>query len=40
MLVTALLEKAVALGDLSRQGLLEASRRLGTVELDGLLAQT
>ena len=34
--VTALLEKAVERGDLSRQGLLEASRQLGTVSFDGL----
>jgi hypothetical protein len=35
--VAALLEKAVELGDLSRQGVLEAQRRLGTVGFDGVL---
>src|SRR3712207_4788454 len=34
--MTALLEKAVELGDLSKEGLLEASRQLGTVSFDGL----
>jgi len=35
--VTALLEKAVELGDLSHDGLLAASEELGTVSFDGLL---
>ncbi|HWM03456.1 MAG TPA: ABC transporter substrate-binding protein, partial [Actinophytocola sp.] len=30
------LEKAVELGDLSREGILEASSQLGTVTFDGL----
>ena len=34
--MTAVLEKAVELGDLSRDGILEASRELGTVSFDGL----
>lgn len=34
--MTAVLEKAVELGDLSRDGILEASRQLGTVGFDGL----
>jgi ABC-type branched-subunit amino acid transport system substrate-binding protein len=34
--ITALLEKAVALGDLSPAGLLKASEQLGTVNFDGL----
>jgi ABC-type branched-subunit amino acid transport system substrate-binding protein len=34
--VTALLEKAVELGDLSRDGLMKASEQLGTVSFDGL----
>ncbi|MGX7828151.1 ABC transporter substrate-binding protein [Actinokineospora sp. 24-640] len=34
--MTALLEKAVERGDLSRDGILTASRELGTVEFDGL----
>jgi len=34
--VTALLEKAVALGDLSRQGIVNALNKLGTVSFDGL----
>jgi ABC-type branched-subunit amino acid transport system substrate-binding protein len=34
--MTALLEKAVELGDLSREGLLKASDQLGTVSFDGL----
>lgn len=34
--MTAVLEKAVELGDLSRDGILEASRQLGTVSFDGL----
>ena len=34
--VTALLEKAVELGDLSREGLLAASEELGTIDFDGL----
>jgi ABC-type branched-subunit amino acid transport system substrate-binding protein len=34
--VVTLLEKAVALGDLSREGILEASKQLGTVKFDGL----
>lgn len=34
--VTALLEKAVELGDLSRDGILEASEELGTLSFDGL----
>jgi ABC-type branched-subunit amino acid transport system substrate-binding protein len=34
--VTALLEKAVEMGDLSREGLLAASEELGTVSFDGL----
>jgi ABC-type branched-subunit amino acid transport system substrate-binding protein len=34
--VTALLEKAVSLGDLSRQGILNALSKLGTVSFDGL----
>jgi ABC-type branched-subunit amino acid transport system substrate-binding protein len=34
--MTALLEKAVELGDLSREGLLTASEQLGTVSFDGL----
>jgi len=35
--VTALLEKAVELGDLSHEGILAASEELGTVSFDGLL---
>ncbi len=35
--MTALLERAVELGDLSRDGLLRASRTLGTVSFGGLL---
>ncbi|HEV3002728.1 MAG TPA: ABC transporter substrate-binding protein [Solirubrobacteraceae bacterium] len=34
--MTAVLEKAVELGDLSREGILEASRQLGTVSFEGL----
>lgn len=34
--MTAVLEKAVELGDLSREGILEASDQLGTVSFDGL----
>ncbi|OLF08488.1 branched-chain amino acid ABC transporter substrate-binding protein [Actinophytocola xinjiangensis] len=34
--MTEVLEKAVELGDLSRDGILEASRQLGTVGFDGL----
>jgi ABC-type branched-subunit amino acid transport system substrate-binding protein len=34
--MTALLEKAVELGDLSRDGLLKASEAMGTVSFDGL----
>jgi ABC-type branched-subunit amino acid transport system substrate-binding protein len=34
--MTALLEKAVELGDLSHEGLLQASEELGTVSFDGL----
>jgi ABC-type branched-subunit amino acid transport system substrate-binding protein len=34
--VTALLEKAVQLGDLSRTGLINAMNKLGTVSFDGL----
>jgi ABC-type branched-subunit amino acid transport system substrate-binding protein len=34
--VTALLEKAVELGDLSRQGLLDAANKMGDVDFDGL----
>ncbi|SFA79116.1 amino acid/amide ABC transporter substrate-binding protein, HAAT family [Amycolatopsis marina] len=34
--MTAVLEKAVELGDLSRDGILEASKQLGTVSFDGL----
>jgi ABC-type branched-subunit amino acid transport system substrate-binding protein len=34
--MTALLEKAVELGDLSREGLLKASEELGTVSFDGV----
>ena len=34
--VTALLEKAVELGDLSHEGILKASEELGTVSFDGL----
>lgn len=34
--VTELLEKAVAMNDLSREGLLKALAQLGTVEFDGL----
>jgi ABC-type branched-subunit amino acid transport system substrate-binding protein len=34
--MTALLEKAVELGDLSREGLMKASEELGTVSFDGL----
>ncbi|WP_460402167.1 ABC transporter substrate-binding protein [Actinophytocola sediminis] len=34
--MTAVLEKAVELGDLSRDGILAASRQLGTVGFDGL----
>lgn len=37
MAMAALLEKAVEFGDLSRAGLLEAMRRLGTVSFDGLM---
>jgi ABC-type branched-subunit amino acid transport system substrate-binding protein len=36
MAMTALLEKAVKLGDLSRAGLMKASQQLGTVGFDGL----
>lgn len=36
ILVAAFLEKAVELGDLSRDGLLEAQRQLGTVDFGGL----
>jgi ABC-type branched-subunit amino acid transport system substrate-binding protein len=35
--VTALLEKAVELGDLSKEGILKANEQLGTVEFGGLL---
>jgi len=34
--MTAVLEKAVALGDLSRQGILNATTQLGTVSFEGL----
>lgn len=34
--MTEVLEKAVELGDLSRDGILEASRQLGVVSFDGL----
>jgi ABC-type branched-subunit amino acid transport system substrate-binding protein len=34
--VVALLEKAVAMGDLSREGVLAASKELGTVKFEGL----
>jgi ABC-type branched-subunit amino acid transport system substrate-binding protein len=34
--VTAVLEKAVELGDLSREGIMKASEELGTVSFDGL----
>jgi ABC-type branched-subunit amino acid transport system substrate-binding protein len=34
--MTAVLEKAVELGDLSRDGILKASNELGTVKFDGL----
>jgi ABC-type branched-subunit amino acid transport system substrate-binding protein len=34
--MTAVLEKAVELGDLSRDGILKASKELGTVKFDGL----
>jgi ABC-type branched-subunit amino acid transport system substrate-binding protein len=34
--MTAVLEKAVQLGNLTRDGILEASRQLGTVSFDGL----
>lgn len=34
--VVALLEKAVELGDLSHEGILKASEKLGTVKFDGL----
>jgi ABC-type branched-subunit amino acid transport system substrate-binding protein len=34
--VTALLEKAVEMGDLSREGILAASEELGTIDFDGL----
>jgi ABC-type branched-subunit amino acid transport system substrate-binding protein len=34
--VTALLEKAVELGDLSRQGILDAANKMGDVDFDGL----
>jgi ABC-type branched-subunit amino acid transport system substrate-binding protein len=34
--VTALLEKAIALGDMSRAGLINAMNKLGTVSFDGL----
>ncbi|TCO64555.1 ABC transporter substrate-binding protein [Actinocrispum wychmicini] len=34
--MTAVLEKAVQLGNLTREGILEASRQLGTVSFDGL----
>ena len=34
--MTALLEKAVELGDLSREGLMKASDELGTVSFEGL----
>ena len=37
--VEALLEKAVELGDLSRAGLEAAQAQLGTVEMDGLVAE-
>jgi ABC-type branched-subunit amino acid transport system substrate-binding protein len=36
--MTALLEKAVQLGNLSREGILRASEQLGTVGFDGLTA--
>jgi ABC-type branched-subunit amino acid transport system substrate-binding protein len=36
--MTALLEKAVELGDLSREGILKASEALGTVDFGGLTA--
>jgi hypothetical protein len=35
--VTALLEKAVELGDLSKDGIMKANEQLGTVEFGGLL---
>jgi hypothetical protein len=35
--VVALLEKAVEMGDLSREGVLAASKELGTVKFGGLL---
>jgi hypothetical protein len=34
--MTAVLEKAVELGNLSREGILEASRQLGVVSFNGL----
>jgi len=34
--MTAVLEKAVSMGDLSRDGILNASKQLGTVTFDGL----
>ncbi|MGH2847846.1 MAG: ABC transporter substrate-binding protein [Thermoleophilaceae bacterium] len=34
--MTAVLEKAVELGDLSKEGILQASREVGTVSFDGL----
>ena len=34
--MTALLEKAVELGDLSHEGLMKASEELGSVSFDGL----
>jgi ABC-type branched-subunit amino acid transport system substrate-binding protein len=37
--VTALLEKAVELGDLSRQGLLTAMGKMGKVDFDGLTGE-
>jgi hypothetical protein len=37
LVVTALLEKAVALGDLSHDGILAALKELGTVSYGGLL---
>ena len=36
--VTALLEKAVELGDLSKEGIMKASEQMGTVSFDGLTA--
>ena len=34
--MTAVLEKAVELGDLSQEGIMKASEELGTVSFDGL----